>query len=200
MSDAAGDFSDQLGIGQARGSRERQSTDYSDTPVVVEVLPNEVVSDTRNGWLVVAGGLLLLSESQADLLVRQGRVVIVGSVTPSVSPIVVTEERRTDVHRLLDLLSSSLDWGSGFLDDEDVAAWNRVADMVGYPAQAVKTEHAPGAHFTFALRPLVRCESRLDTSAPGDGGVLTAVTLHCHLHEGHRGKHEALDPFAKWWD
>lgn len=42
-----------------------------------------------------------------------------------------------DVKHVLDLLASSLDWGSGFLCDEDVSAWNRLADSCGVP-RAVK--------------------------------------------------------------
>lgn len=49
-----------------------------------------------------------------------------------------------DIHHLLDLLSSSMDWGSGFLDDEDVAAWNRVAEATGYPKVAAKTANLDG--------------------------------------------------------
>ena len=42
----------------------------------------------------------------------------------------VTEEAKT----VLDLLHSSLDWGSGFLSTEDVAAWHRFARALGIDA------------------------------------------------------------------
>lgn len=51
-----------------------------------------------------------------------------------------------DVHHLLDALSSSMDWGSGFLDDDDVAAWNRVAEATGYSKVAVKS-YKPDGYF-----------------------------------------------------
>lgn len=50
----------------------------------------------------------------------------------------VTPEFVADVNRVLDCLAASMDWGSGFLEDEDIEAWNRVGEVVGYPEVAVK--------------------------------------------------------------
>jgi hypothetical protein len=115
------------------------------------------------------------------------------------------EEQRLqdDVHRLLDLVSSSMDWGSGFLDDEDVAAWNRVAERFGYPATAVKEPFvdATGRYRgqEWRVRPLVTCESYVDTATDADRGK-QAVRLQCSLHRNHRGQHHAVDPVSYWWD
>jgi hypothetical protein len=42
-----------------------------------------------------------------------------------------------DIVTLLDAIHGSMDWGSGFLNREDLVAWKTLADLLGFDAVAV---------------------------------------------------------------
>lgn len=44
-----------------------------------------------------------------------------------------------DVVTLLDAIHDSMDWGSGFLNREDLVAWKTLADLLGFDAAAVSS-------------------------------------------------------------
>lgn len=52
----------------------------------------------------------------------------------------VSDQFREDVKVLLDALHSSLDWGSGFLDAEEIEAWCRVAESYGIGTEEQRVE------------------------------------------------------------
>lgn len=98
-------------------------------------------------------------------------------------------------HTLLDRLATSLDWGSGFLTDEDIGAWNLLSDAVGHkmiavnlPARGVRGEIALPVSYSYQLIEVGLCDSYLDTAVEGE-----PVRFSCGLRRGHRGDHLTYD-------
>ncbi len=58
----------------------------------------------------------------------------------------MSQPKTEDIHHLLDLLSSSMDWGSGFLEDDDIACWARVSDATNYPFIVTKGDNRYGGY------------------------------------------------------
>jgi hypothetical protein len=95
---------------------------------------------------------------------------------------------------ILDRLAESMDWGSGFMTDEDIQAWNAVAATVGHRKAAVNVPETAGGEvllplrYSYKLVDVETCASRLDTAVDGDHGK-EAITLGCSLRVNHRGDH-----------
>jgi len=55
--------------------------------------------------------------------------------------IIMTEDGNYDVTEyvvtLLDAIASSMDWGSGFLNREDLVAWKTLADLLAFDQDAI---------------------------------------------------------------
>lgn len=108
-------------------------------------------------------------------------------------------------HIVLDRLAGSLDWGSEFLTDDDIGAWNILAEAVGHRKVAVNAPHrgADGAialpiRYSHQLLDAAKCESYLDTAVQGE-----AVRFHCGLRQKHRGDHltyETGDLGPRFWN
>lgn len=63
---------------------------------------------------------------------------------PDAKVYVVRHRKRTDVTEevktVLDLLHSSLDWGSGFLCAEDIEAWGKIAGALGMDVKGIQEQ------------------------------------------------------------
>lgn len=46
--------------------------------------------------------------------------------------VVLSESLIEDLECVLDALEGSLDWGSGFLSQDEIDAWNRLAKLINY--------------------------------------------------------------------